>query len=136
MRGENTYGGLADGYLFFAEDTFGNQFCLKQDGIGTFEAETGAVTRLSDSLSRWADLILEEFELHTGHRLAHEWQSRNRPLRTGERLLPKMPFITGGDYAVENLAAIDSLQGMRFRGDLAVQVKDLPDGTKIRYKFG
>src|SRR5881394_4570455 len=27
----NTYGGLADGYLFFGEDTFGNQFCLTQD---------------------------------------------------------------------------------------------------------
>jgi len=39
----DTYDGLANGYLFFAEDIFGNQFCLQQDGTSGFEAETGAV---------------------------------------------------------------------------------------------
>jgi hypothetical protein len=130
----NMYGGLANGYLFFAEDIFGDQFCLKQDGVGRFDAETGAVTHLCEGLDSWAELVLREFELYTGYRLAHEWQVRNRPLRTNERLVPKMPFITGGRYVTDNLAAVDSLQGMRFRGELAVQIRDLPDGTPIRYK--
>jgi len=128
-----TYAGLADGYLFFGEDIFGNQFCLKRDGIGSFDAETGAVTHLADNLSGWAKLILSDFELHTGQRLAHAWQSQNRPLKPGERLVPKTPFVTGGEYAIQNLAAIEASRGMTFRGDLAVQIRDLPDGTQIRY---
>jgi hypothetical protein len=52
----------------------------------------------------------------------------------GERLAPKMPLVTGGGFEVSNLAAIESLRGMRFRGNLAVQIRDLPDGVKIRYR--
>jgi len=76
---------------------------------------------------------LRDYELHTGQRLAHAWQSQNRPLKPGERLVPKMPFVTGGEYAIQNLAAIEASRGMRFRGDLAVQIRDLPDGAQIRY---
>ena len=47
--------------------------------------------------------------------------------------MPKMPFVTGGEYAIQNLAAIEASRGMRFRGDLAVQIRDLPDGAQIRY---
>ena len=30
----DTYQDMANGHLFFAEDVFGDQFCLKQGGIG------------------------------------------------------------------------------------------------------
>src|SRR5262245_2398832 len=44
----NAYGGLADGLLFFAEDIFGDQFCLSatQAGILRFSVETGETTLL------------------------------------------------------------------------------------------
>jgi hypothetical protein len=99
----DAYGNLADRYLFFGEDVFGNQFCLTDDGVGSFEAETCAVTQLARTLHDWAKLLLSEYELHTGYRLAHQWQSRNRALKVGERLAPKMPFVTGGEYVVDNL---------------------------------
>lgn len=35
------YGDLADGLFFFAEDAFGNQFCLREDRVCLFDAETG-----------------------------------------------------------------------------------------------
>src|SRR5688572_4789409 len=35
------YEGLADGKLFFAMDAFGDQFCLFENHICSFEAETG-----------------------------------------------------------------------------------------------
>jgi hypothetical protein len=130
----DTYGDLAEGYLFFGEDVFGNQFCLKQDGIGSFDAETAEVTHLANNLSDWAKLVLKQYELHTGYPLAHRWQLANRPLQPEERLIPRMPFVTGGPYDIENLHAIDSVKGMRGRGKLAVQIQSLPDGAQLQLK--
>jgi hypothetical protein len=131
----DAYGDLANGYLFFGEDTFGNQFCLKPDGIGSFDAETAQVTHLANSLSDWARLVIKEYELHTGYPLAHGWQLANRPLAPGERLLPKMPFVTGGDYTIENLYATDCVEGMRFRGEIAVHIQYIPEGAQVQFKI-
>src|SRR5262245_28959085 len=52
----NAYGGLADGFLFFAEDIFADQFCLsaKQDGIFRFSVETAETTLHAESIEKWA----------------------------------------------------------------------------------
>src|SRR5579872_4767261 len=54
------YGPLAEGSLFFSEDAFGNQFCLKAGKVCQFDAETGALDVLGDSLEDWADRILAD----------------------------------------------------------------------------
>ncbi|MGD9644213.1 MAG: hypothetical protein AB7U73_00785 [Pirellulales bacterium] len=41
----------------------------------------------------------------------------------------------GGDYVLENLYALDDVKGMRFRASIANQIRDLPDGTKIRFRI-
>jgi hypothetical protein len=40
----------------------------------------------------------------------------------------------GGEFAVENLYAADALELMRFRGLLARQIRDLPDGAHVTLK--
>jgi hypothetical protein len=115
----DAYADLAEGILFFAEDVFGNQFCIKNDKVGSFDAETGTVQPLANSLNGWAKAVLSWREMHTGCPLAHEWQTNNRPLEAGERLLPKVPFVSGGEYSVDNLYVLDAVKGMRLRGDIA-----------------
>jgi len=70
----------------------------------------------------------------TGWRLAHEWQAVHGPLPQGKRLMPKIPFFLGGQYTLDNLWAGNSIEGMRFKADLALQTRNLPEGTKIRLK--
>lgn len=130
---KETYADLAEGILFFAEDVFGNQFCIRNDVVGSFDAETGSFQRLADGLDGWAKAILECYELHTGYSLAVEWQAANHLLAPGERLLPKAPFATGGDYRADNLVACDAVKGMRLRGDLAQQIRSSPEGSQIRW---
>ena len=129
------YQGLADGLLFFAEDIFGVQFVIRNDGICTFDPETGEQTPFADSVEGWAKEILDDYNLHTGHSLAHKWQSIHGALRPGQRLLPKTPFFANGKFVVENLYACDAVKGMHLRANIAVQIKDLPDGTQIRFKI-
>lgn len=129
------YGELDGKRLFFAEDAFGDQFCLDDGEVCSFESETGKVKYISDTLEGWAKRVLEDYKVMTGFPLMHEWQRRNGRLTPGTRLIPSIPFILGGDYALENLNAADAVKGMKFRGMLAGKIKNLPDGTQIQLRF-
>lgn len=117
--------------LFFAEDVFGGQFCLRGDRVCSFDPETGLFDEMSESLGAWANDLITDYEFRTGYPLAHAWQVRYGPLRPGVRLLPKTPFICGGEYEVENLCSLDDVKGMQFRASIANQIRDLPDGSQI-----
>jgi hypothetical protein len=132
----NSYRDLAQGLLFFAEDIFQDQFCLSMQSIVRFKAETGESVFMADSLENWADLILSNYRLETGWPFIHEWQSQHGPLPRGKRLMAKRPFFLGGEYSPANFWAGDSLEGMRFKADLAMQTRNLPDGSKIRLHIG
>jgi hypothetical protein len=129
----SAYGFRADGLTFFAQDVFGWQFALNEDGVVTFDPEIGEVVPLADTLEGWADQVLKGYDLLTGYQLAHAWQVRNGPLPANARLLPKRPFVLGGAYTVDNLYAVDAVEGMRLRGHLAREIKDLPDGSSVRF---
>jgi hypothetical protein len=104
------------------------------DGVVcSFDPETGERKTLANDLSGWAAAVLQDYETLTAHPLAHTWQKANGPLPAGKRLLPKIPFVIGGAFALENLYAADVVKGMQFRGEVAVQLRDLPDGTEVEF---
>lgn len=128
------YQGLADDAVFFAEDAFGGQFCIRGDGVYTFDPEVGEFEFLANDLYGWANEVMEDYELLTGYPLAHKWQVENGPLNAGMRLVPKIPFVLQGDFSVSNLVATSSLKGMKWRADIAVQIRDLDDGESVELK--
>lgn len=129
----SAYGDLAKGFLFFAEDIFGDQLCIttKQSGVFRFDSERGEVTPIAESIEGWADRVLSDYRIETGWPLANQWQAEHGALPLGKRLQPKIPFVYGGDYTLENLWAGDATEGMLFKGEVALKVKDLPEGSKI-----
>lgn len=132
----NGYQGLTQGLLFFAEDILQDQFCISHQGVMRFKSETGEVVFMADSLEKWAEVLLSNYRFETGWPFAHDWQKRHGALPHGKRLMPKTPFVLGGEYSVSNLWAGDPLEGMRFKADLAMQVRDLRDGSKVRLRVG
>src|SRR5262249_13725102 len=129
------YGDLADGCFFFAEDIFGGQFCIKEGQIYSFDPETGQRTPVASEVAAWLSHVVEDYKMHTGFSLAHEWQQRHGALEPGKRLLPKTPFVLGGGFNVDNLYAGDAVDGMRFRGHLARKIERLPDGAKVELRI-
>ena len=127
------YGKLADDLLFFADDIFGGQFCVKEGGVFSFEPETGLLERLADDLEGWAALMLTETDYCTGRPLAVAWQERFGVLEPTQRLIPTLLFTLGGEYSLANLTAKDATLGMKIRGPIAQKIYGLPDGTKIRF---
>jgi hypothetical protein len=115
---------------FFAEDIFGCQFGVRNREVYVLDPETGSLERAYASLEDWANAILED-DAVSGRLLAHAWIAARGPIRPGTRLVPKVPFVCGGAYEIDNLYAIDDVQSMRLRASIANQIRDLPDGAEI-----
>lgn len=129
------YWELVKDSLFFAEDVFGVQFCICDGKIQKFDPEAGEFEDMAENLEEWATKILEDPEYEIGYKLVQAWQQQNGSLLSGSRLLPKTPFIFGGEYKINNLYMLDSLKAMEFRADIWRQIRDLPDGTEIKLKI-
>jgi len=127
----SSYNSLADGALFFGEDVFGGQFCLYRDAVCYFHPETGEKRPIANDIEEWAKLVLKKHRSLTGWPLAHDWQLKHGPLPPMRRLVPKVPFVLGGEFSVDNLYALDSVEAMQYYGQLAVQIHDAPDGAQI-----
>lgn len=132
---KNDYMGLADEALFFAEDIFGGQFCIKNGVICSFDPETAGFEDIAPNFESWAQKLLEDYNIWTGYSLAHEWQEANGKLANNMRLMPKLPFVCGGEFDLENLVPIEVVSGMRSRANLANQIASLPDGVEIEFEI-
>lgn len=53
-------------------------------------------------------------------------------LMDGEKYCLKLPGVLGGEYNFENIGKVPQIEQIGFSGDLAKQIKDLPDGTEIK----
>ena len=120
--------------LFFAQDAFAGQFGLIGGSVIRLDPETGATTSYGTALDAWADAILKNFDYETGWSAARDWQLKHGPLRAGDRLLPKQPFILGGAYSSENLTAVNARVAMPMLASLYRQIRDAPDGTTVTVK--
>ncbi len=130
---KKSYSNLEIEGLFFGEDIFGTQFVIYDNGISKFDPETSDMETIASNFEDWAELILEDYEVETGYPLAHEWQEKNGYLPVGKRLVPKSPFVLGGEFHISNLELIDAIDGMKLRSNLACKLKDIPDGNKIKF---
>jgi hypothetical protein len=130
---KNEYGPLVQGLFFFAEDIFGNQFGLSGEMVCFFDAETGQTEKIADCVGEWAEIILKDYEQLTSYPVAHWWQKQFGPIKASSRLMLKQPLALGGNYDLKNVFEVDRVEGMKLRGHIALQIKDLPDGTQIEF---
>lgn len=130
---KSAYGNLANPFFCFAEDVFGMQFCIYEDNICLLDAETAHYEVVASTLEEWAEKILKDYNVLTGYPIAHQWQKKYDRIPEGYRLFPKMPFVAGGSFDINNLYVANTIEGMQARGAIAQQIHDLPDGTKIEF---
>jgi hypothetical protein len=131
------YKDMTKGLLFFSEDVFQDQFCIgrEREGVFRFYSETASVDLVANSIEGWAAAVLASPEEMTGVAFVQQWEAEKGVFPKGKRLLPKTPFFLGGNYSLDNLYAGDPVMGMRFKGDLAVQTRHLPEGSKVKLRI-
>ncbi|THV41213.1 SMI1/KNR4 family protein [Glycomyces buryatensis] len=130
----NEYNGTGDDLLFFAEDIFGFQFAIHPDGFYQFDPETADREFMGEDIFEWAGTLMDDLDFYSGRHVAQTWQELNGRLPVGKRLAPAIPFAFGGRFEAEHQAAIPDVELMRFRGDIYMQTKDLPDGATIEFR--
>lgn len=128
------YDGDLKSITFFAEDLFGGQFGIEHSRIIKFDPESCEIQEFAENFNAWSLRILNDHDFETGYSLAVEWHRTHGPITPGKRLLPKIPFVLGGEFTIQNLYEVNSVKGMRFRADLCRQIKNLPNGTDIELK--
>jgi hypothetical protein len=121
-------------FTFFAEDVFANQFGFSQGVIYRFEPETGEVLQMAGDLEEWAEKVINDCNVETGYPLAKRWRELHGPLPAGMRLFPKTPFVLGGDYDIDNVFALETIEGLSYLADICRQIEALPDGSQVRLR--
>ena len=67
--------------------------------------------------------------------LVEEARSKVGPLSQGRKYCLKIPGLLGGEYGGNNLASISLVELIAASGDIACQIKDLPDGAPVRFQI-
>ena len=119
----------------FIVSKMGDMFLIgKDECIYWLAVDSGALTKLADSL--------EEFEqLLNTHENIDNWflpkvienllQSKIILKKNQVYSYKKLPII-GGEYTIENIEPTDISIHFWFAGQIYEQIKNLPDGTKIK----
>jgi hypothetical protein len=127
---------LFDGLFSFAQDIFGNQFAFNIDNgdIIFFNIETGAKEILAKGFREWLNILLADLEYYTGMSYENEWK-QNYSIALNERLQPKIPFVIGGDYSVDNFYVNNYPAYLLYNADISKQIFNLKDGEKVQLKI-
>lgn len=134
FKGE--YGFIGQNILTFGQDVFGNQFAfdLSSFEVIFFNIETGERTVIASNFLGWVEAILHDNEYLTGIRISEAWKI-NSKLEFNQRLCPKIPFILGGEYSLDNLYATSFPDFIKSNAAIAIQVFNLPNGTEFKIEI-
>jgi len=128
------YGDICEDVFFFADDVFGGQFGLQDNRVVQFDPETAGLEEVAKTLDGWCKEILRDPEFYTGFPVLHAWEQEKGQIPAGFRLIPKQPFMLGGDFDASNMVSKPDVEGMKIRAQLWTLTKDLPDGQTIVFR--
>lgn len=120
--------------IFFAEDVFGNQFAFENRSVAYFNAETGQTTLFATSFSKWVSTVLDDPADTLQLMLYKSWLNKGERLEPSEHLCPTYPFVVKADPPLHELYRVSSMEDMRYKGNFAYQIKDVPDGAQIKIR--
>jgi len=121
-----------------ATNSFGNLIVRAADGIYwricPEELSCVPIARDADALAA----LLSEDEFQSDWEMSRLVELANQtlgPLLKDRCYCLKLPAVIGGSYEAANLGTITLRELISFSGDLAEQVKDVPDGDYIQIEI-
>lgn len=119
-------------FYYFADNILGDAFCFHNGKFLKYDFESGEFDSMGSSLETFAETLLSDYNFYTGYSLAKEWQTYYGEIMFDEMLIPKIPFILGGEYKVANLEKSTVLNGLKKKINLYRNLKELCDGEKVQ----
>lgn len=129
---KSRYAELAPRWDSVAEDAFGTQYLIspgKRPELALFWAETAETEELGVGPSEFFKMIAEDPDGTISLSLYRESVARFGPLPLDSHFAFRVETALGGATTVENIIPMRALQHMAALGQIARQVKDVPNGT-------
>jgi hypothetical protein len=129
---------LPQGFTLWLVNRFADLFVVVSDGtIHMLDVGAGTLTRVADS--RYDFCVRIEEDNHANEWLAiplvDKLAAAGMSLQPGQCYGFKTPPVLGGEYAVENCAVLPVGDYLGAYGSLHEQLRDLPDGAQVTFKF-
>jgi hypothetical protein len=102
---------------------------------GVYQSSTLEPAWQVDWFSQQRDLLYSDDLDWEMARLVEQARQKLGPLAAGRCYCLKVPAVLGGSYAADNMGTISRSELISFSGDLAEQIRDVPDGSHIKIKF-
>jgi hypothetical protein len=119
------------------ENDFGNLIIEDEDGcywrLCPEELSCSVVAASRHDLERlFSDQeFLQDWHMH---HLVEQAREAYGPLPADRKYCLKIPAVLSGQYVVENFGTITLRELISVSGDLAHQIKDLPEGSQVKLK--
>lgn len=122
---------LGSSSTVFGMDAFADLFLLRSGGVVRMDTETGDIGDEWAAPAEWLRDVRADPDGTLGCHFLAQWELSNGKLRSGHRLTPRIPFVLGGCYRLDNIVSVSADEIMAFRSDLACQIRGLPHGTRV-----
>jgi len=119
-------------------NSFGNLIVRATDGAyWRICPEELSCKKIADNAEQFAALsATDEFRTDWEMaRLVEQARQTLGPLAAGRCYCLKLPAVLGGSYAADSMGTISRRELVSFSGDIAEQLKDVPDGSHIKLKI-
>lgn len=133
----SAYGPAAEGLVFFAEDAFGDQFAYTgvAGEVVVFEAETGRITPCAPHFLAWLEEMVERPGALLPVDVVEQQRAQGQPHQPGTQLFAWPPLSVAESREGVSVGHVDALEAMRFRGQLAARLRQLPPGARLELEF-
>jgi hypothetical protein len=117
----------------FAEDCVGDQFVLRDGVVFRLAAEVGDIEDLGIGATEFFARVQEDPVKFLQLNPLLQFESEGGRLVPGELLAAYPPFFAQQSGDGVSLRAISAGERRRFLADIANQIRDLPDGSSVRF---
>jgi len=115
--------------------SLGDLFFVGLDGaIYWLQTDLGAFCKVADDTKKFHQYLEEDEKIDNWllPALVDKLVNEGKVIKENEVYSYKKPPIFGGKYTLENIEPTDISLHFTFTGQICEQVKDLPDGTKVK----
>lgn len=129
---------LADMQAVATITALGDIFLVGKDSaVYWLQTDTGDLTKAAETLQQFQQFLGNDEKIDNWFlpSLVEQLLAAGKSLKENEVYSYKKFPVIGGEYSVDNIEPTDMRVHFAFSGQICEQIKDLPDGTKVKIKF-
>jgi hypothetical protein len=114
----------------------GDLILEKENAFWFLETESAKLERLATSRGELLQVMESQADRLLGTSYEMKLAQQGFVLADGQCIGFKIPTTLGGSFDLSNVYAADPYERVHFLGDINAQLKDVPDGRKVKLVIG